>query len=92
MTNLDLNLIQLKEVSVRHHAAADRAPHALRELSFSIAAGEQVAVIGSSGAGKTTLLHLLACALRPDAGELNLFVHSSLPAQLAVSLRTTLLE
>ena len=66
-------MIELRRVSVRHHAAAAVTLPALRELDFSIAAGEQVAVIGSSGAGKTTLLHLLAGALRPDTGEFKLF-------------------
>ena len=37
-----------------------------------MASGEQVAIIGPSGAGKTTLLHLLACALQPSAGALQL--------------------
>ena len=66
-------LIELHGVSVRHQGTATRAPHALRELNLSVAAGEQVAIIGPSGAGKTTLLHLLACALRPDSGEFKLF-------------------
>ena len=39
---------------------------------MTVAAGEQVAVIGPSGAGKTTLLHVLAAALRPSAGGLQL--------------------
>ena len=73
MTVVDFRLIELHGVSVRHHAAADNVLPALHELNFSIAAGEQVAVIGSSGAGKTTLLHLLAGALRPDVGEFTLF-------------------
>lgn len=66
-------LIELTGVSVRYLAATVNAPHALRGINLSVAAGEQVAVIGSSGAGKTTLLHLLAVALRPDAGEFKLF-------------------
>ena len=45
---------------------------ALAPLHLDIAAGEQVAVIGPSGAGKTTLLHLLACAIEPSAGRLEL--------------------
>ena len=73
MTVVDFRLIELHGVSVRHHTAADNVLPALHELNFSIAAGEQVAVIGSSGAGKTTLLHLLAGALRPDVGEFTLF-------------------
>jgi phosphonate transport system ATP-binding protein len=62
--------IRLDALVARHPAAARDALPALRPLSLSIAAGEQVAVIGPSGAGKTTLLHALACALRPDAGKL----------------------
>ncbi len=50
--------------------AREHSPQAvLQGITLSVAAGEQVAVIGPSGAGKTTLLHLLACALRPSAGS-----------------------
>jgi ABC-2 type transport system ATP-binding protein len=44
---------------------------ALRDVSFSVAEGELLAVIGPNGAGKTTLLSILAGILRPDAGELS---------------------
>ena len=40
-----------------------------RGLTFSIASGEMVAIVGQSGAGKSTLLHLLAALDRPSAGE-----------------------
>lgn len=64
--------IELQGISARHPAArADNAP-ALRSLDLSIASGEQVAVIGPSGAGKTTLLQVMACALPPSAGTLQL--------------------
>lgn len=55
--------------SARHPAAKAGAPDAVRNVSLSVSAGEHLAVIGPSGAGKTTLLHLLACALRPSAGQ-----------------------
>ncbi len=42
----------------------------LRDISFDIAAGEHVAIVGRSGAGKSTLLHLLAGLLRPSQGSI----------------------
>jgi len=62
--------VEIARISARHPAARSGAAPALKSLSLTVAAGEQVAVIGPSGAGKTTLLHALACALKPAAGRL----------------------
>lgn len=39
-----------------------------RDLSFSLASGEALALTGANGAGKTSLLRALAGFIRPDAG------------------------
>jgi phosphonate transport system ATP-binding protein len=64
--------ITLERCSARHPSARGSALASLRDLSLGITSGEQLAVIGPSGAGKTTLMHLLACALQPSAGALQL--------------------
>jgi phosphonate transport system ATP-binding protein len=64
--------LTLNGISGQHPSAKAGAAPAVREVNLSVAAGEQVALIGPSGAGKTTLLHLMACALKPAAGRLQL--------------------
>lgn len=43
---------------------------ALQDITFSINAGESVAIIGRNGSGKSTLLTLLAGIYRPSAGSI----------------------
>jgi putative ABC transport system ATP-binding protein len=47
----------------------------LSDVSFSILAGESVAITGASGAGKSTLLALLAGLDQPSAGKIRLNGH-----------------
>jgi phospholipid/cholesterol/gamma-HCH transport system ATP-binding protein len=42
----------------------------LRDISFTIDAGERVAILGGSGEGKTTILKLVMGLIRPDSGEI----------------------
>lgn len=44
--------------------------HAVRNVSFSVAPGELVAIIGPNGAGKTTCFNMLNGQLVPDSGDI----------------------
>jgi ATP-binding cassette, subfamily B, bacterial len=56
--------VELKNVTVTY----DGKP-ALKNVSLSVEAGSQTAVIGPTAAGKSQLLYLLTGLIRPDSGE-----------------------
>ncbi|WP_346799142.1 ABC transporter ATP-binding protein [Halomonas sp. Bachu 37] len=61
---------RLKEVvtgRVRHEAHV-----ALNDISFSVAPGEVLGVLGQNGAGKSTLLKLMTGVLLPDSGQIDI--------------------
>lgn len=59
--------IEARNLSFRY---GDTDSWVLDNVSFQVAAGETVAVVGASGCGKTTLLKILASLLQPTEGEL----------------------
>ena len=52
----------------RDFVVGDEVVRALRNVTFSIAAGEFVSIMGTSGSGKSTLLNILGCLDTPTSG------------------------
>jgi branched-chain amino acid transport system ATP-binding protein len=76
-------LLRVEALDVRHGLLP-----AVREVSFEVADGETLALVGANGAGKTTLLRALAGAHRPAGGRI-LFEGddiTSMPAYRRVAL------
>lgn len=61
-------LVELRRVSKSYQAGAEPLP-VLREIDFTLRAGETVAIVGASGSGKSTLLNILGTLDHADEGE-----------------------
>jgi ABC-type lipoprotein export system ATPase subunit len=60
--------IQAQQLS-RHYRMGESEIRAVNDVSFSIAAGEFVALLGTSGSGKSSLLNLIAGLDTPSSGS-----------------------
>ena len=60
-------VIQIAQMTKTYSIGDIKVP-ALRGVSFSIARGEYVAIMGPSGSGKSTLMNLIGCLDQPTTG------------------------
>jgi cell division transport system ATP-binding protein len=63
------DVLQLEAIGLRY----GNGPEVLRDVSFSMGAGDFAFLTGASGAGKTSLLRLLFMALKPTRGRIHMF-------------------
>jgi NitT/TauT family transport system ATP-binding protein len=62
--------IKVNNVS-KEYSSDNSKVKALENVSFSVKAGEIVAIIGKTGCGKTTLLNIISGLLKPDSGSVS---------------------
>ena len=62
-----MNIIEIEHLK-RTFIVGGEQVHALRDINFTIAAGEFVSIMGTSGSGKSTLLNILGCLDTPTDG------------------------
>ena len=65
-------VVEVSQLSRTVAADGGAALHILEDVSFSIRAGEAVAIVGASGSGKSTLLGLLAGLDTPSSGTVRI--------------------
>ncbi|MDA0241343.1 MAG: ABC transporter ATP-binding protein, partial [Proteobacteria bacterium] len=76
-----------KEFSIRRDGmfGSDSTVTAVDDVSFEVACGETLGLVGESGCGKTTLSKMIMRALQPDSGEMLYNDHGNIIDLLALS-------
>lgn len=90
-----LQTLKFEKISFRY---GQDQPWALQDLSFSLSAGQSMAVVGPSGAGKTSLTNLLLCfweqqkgAIRWNGQDIRSYSSEVLRSQISLVSQSTYL-
>ena len=65
-------MLEVADIVKEYRLPGQQPIRVLDGVSFAVAAGEHVAIVGRSGAGKTTLLNILGGLDKPTAGDVRL--------------------
>jgi ATP-binding cassette subfamily F protein 3 len=57
-------------INVQHIAKAFGDKYVLKDVNFSLSAGQKIGLVGVNGSGKSTLIKLLSSKLHPDEGNI----------------------
>lgn len=63
-----MNLLEINSIC-KTYGTGETAVHALKDVNFSVAKGEFIAVVGESGSGKSTLLNMIGALDTPTSGN-----------------------
>lgn len=69
---MEQTILSLTDISFSYHSLTGETK-ALNQLSFSVGAGEFLAIVGPSGCGKSTILSMIAGLLTPESGSIRFY-------------------